>query len=378
MTEAEAVAQGVHAEEGEQDAGPLLYQDVDIPNDFSEGEEESDDLPEQQPKPAAAVNGAASGAPGTAATGDAPSTSAAAATAGPGGAQLCAVCGSTAARYRCPGCELRSCSLACSKAHKESSGCSGKRDRLKFVSLQEFDDRTLLSDYRLLEEVHRAEDVAKRCRPPAARPQLPPHLQSLVYQAGRRRVKLLVMPPGMHKRKTNTTRYDGRTRKLSWRVEWVFEGAGVRQADESVQEDATLGEVLAKHLTYAPGMANKQFPLRAYADAVADAQVAAAKAKAEAEAAAAKEAAAAAAEAGGAQQEGAAVPEKAAAEAGAAGEAPMEDVDMQQAAAAGVDGAGDVPPTEAGAGAAAGTEADAASTHMPQAAGGEPEAAAAT
>lgn len=143
--EAEAVAQGLHAEEGEQDAGPLLYQDVDIPNDFSEGEEESDDLPEQQPKPAAAVNGAASGAPGTAATGDAPSTSAAAATAGLGCAQLCAVCGSTAARYRCPGCDVRSCSLACSKAHKESSGCSGKRDRLKFVSLQEFDDRTLLS-----------------------------------------------------------------------------------------------------------------------------------------------------------------------------------------------------------------------------------------
>jgi hypothetical protein len=52
-------------------------------------------------------------------------------------------------------------------------------------------------DYHLLEEVRRADDVARRCRPVAPKPQLPPHLAGLVYQAGRRRVRLMLMPPGL-------------------------------------------------------------------------------------------------------------------------------------------------------------------------------------
>ena len=52
------------------------------------------------------------------------------------------------------------------------------------------------TDYRLLEEVRRADDVARRCRPVAPKQQLPPHLAGLVYQASRRRVRLMLMPPG--------------------------------------------------------------------------------------------------------------------------------------------------------------------------------------
>ena len=44
--------------------------------------------------------------------------------------------------------------------------------------------------------MQRAEDNAKRCKPPAPKPQLPPHLSTLVYQASRRGVRLLIMPPG--------------------------------------------------------------------------------------------------------------------------------------------------------------------------------------
>ena len=58
---------------------------------------------------------------------------------------MCEVCGDQPSKYRCPGCDKRTCSLPCSRKHKEDSGCSGKRDRLKYVSLEEFDDRTLLS-----------------------------------------------------------------------------------------------------------------------------------------------------------------------------------------------------------------------------------------
>jgi hypothetical protein len=66
----------------------------------------------------------------------------------------CEICSEQPAKYRCPGCEIRSCSLDCSKKHKEESGCNGKRDRLKFVSIQEFDDRQLLSGrYMCIHEI---------------------------------------------------------------------------------------------------------------------------------------------------------------------------------------------------------------------------------
>lgn len=52
------------------------------------------------------------------------------------------------------------------------------------------------TDFGLLEEVSRAEDIARRSRPAAPKPQLPPALASLVFQASRRDTRLLIMPPG--------------------------------------------------------------------------------------------------------------------------------------------------------------------------------------
>jgi hypothetical protein len=49
-------------------------------------------------------------------------------------------------------------------AHRAAAGCSGKRDRAAFVPLPAFDDKTLLSDLRLLEETARAAERAKRSR----------------------------------------------------------------------------------------------------------------------------------------------------------------------------------------------------------------------
>jgi hypothetical protein len=40
---------------------------------------------------------------------------------------MCARCGEAAARYRCPGCEVVTCSLACTNEHKAALSCSGKR-----------------------------------------------------------------------------------------------------------------------------------------------------------------------------------------------------------------------------------------------------------
>jgi hypothetical protein len=121
----------------------------------------------------------------------------------------CQVCGKAAAKYCCPRCDRRTCSLDCVKAHKEATGCSGKRDRTAFVGRGAFDERTFLSDYRFLEEVKLADDVAKRSKPPAPKPELPQFLQTLQYQARRRvccsgaaettsTAALLAAPPRTH------------------------------------------------------------------------------------------------------------------------------------------------------------------------------------
>ncbi|KAI8475030.1 MAG: hypothetical protein J3K34DRAFT_488183, partial [Monoraphidium minutum] len=244
---------------------------------------------------------------------------------------LCGVCGAAPPKYRCPGCGVRSCGLGCVRGHKEATGCSGKRDRLAFVALSDFGDRELLSDYRWLEEVARADDVARRHRPPAPRPQLPQALSALAHQARVRGVSLMIMPPGMQRRRESTTYYNFRSRKLQWRVEWVFpeadpEAAAAAQAaaaaaaaaapapqhhhpqrwqpqpaprpapgaapgaaaaaapaaaggggrglvlvDARADEDQPLRKLLEAHLAYAPGAGGgaRRLALRAYADAAA-------------------------------------------------------------------------------------------------------------
>ena len=76
--------------------------------------------------------------------------------------KVCKWCGGVA-KYRCPACDVQSCSLACVTAHKRSTGCDGKRrmEQIKYVSRSKMDDELLCSDYRLLE---RAKDALSGCQ----------------------------------------------------------------------------------------------------------------------------------------------------------------------------------------------------------------------
>ncbi len=90
---------------------------------------------------------------------------------GGGGATLCGACGERAAKYRCPGCGARTCSVACVRAHKEATGCLGERPpaHSRRVGRAEYGLADLRADYRFLEDARRARESAG----PAAEP--PPH-----------------------------------------------------------------------------------------------------------------------------------------------------------------------------------------------------------
>ncbi|XP_004413528.1 PREDICTED: box C/D snoRNA protein 1 [Odobenus rosmarus divergens] len=74
----------------------------------------------------------------------------------------CETCGTEEAKYKCPRCMRYSCSLPCVKKHKAELTCNGVRDKTAYVSIQQFTEMNLLSDYRFLEDVARTADHISR------------------------------------------------------------------------------------------------------------------------------------------------------------------------------------------------------------------------
>ena len=205
----------------------------------------------------------------------------------------CAVCDAgVAAKYRCPGCAIVTCSLACSKRHKQmGEGCSGKRKVAEFKDIRDFTDADLVSDYRFLEDALLEKDRAKRWRPrfrpgsdAAARADRAPAatktVDLLTQKAADRGVQLFCMPDGMKRRVANTTFYDRKRDLMQWRVEWLFHGPPTaRDADEGkkgknapvaraenakVDETATIGSALRAHFAPGPGNAARLHELRRF------------------------------------------------------------------------------------------------------------------
>ncbi|KAG5306832.1 BCD1 protein, partial [Acromyrmex insinuator] len=136
----------------------------------------------------------------------------------------CEVCGAAKARYTCPKCEVRTCSLTCVNVHKKELECDGIRDPTKFVPLALFTDLDLLSDYRFLEQVGRSIDTRKRNPEIKYTRQaiLPVHLHKLRCAAFSRKVSLLYMPQVFSRHKENTTYLNWKTNELFWHLEWIF------------------------------------------------------------------------------------------------------------------------------------------------------------
>ena len=205
----------------------------------------------------------------------------------------CAVCDAgVAAKYRCPGCAIVTCSLACSKRHKQmGEGCSGKRKVAEFKDIRDFTDADLVSDYRFLEDALLEKDRAKRWRPrfrpgsdAAARADRAPAatktVDLLTQKAADRGVQLFCMPDGMKRRIANTTFYDRKRDLMQWRVEWLFHGPRAprdeekkekkkptpvaRAEDAKVDETATIGSALRAHFAPGPGNAARLHELRRF------------------------------------------------------------------------------------------------------------------
>ncbi|CAM8889057.1 unnamed protein product [Rhodiola kirilowii] len=176
---------------------------------------------------------------------------------------MCEECNSNPSKYTCPGCSVRSCGLSCVKAHKQRTGCTGKRKATSFVPLSKFDDNQLISDYNLLEEVKRVADSAKRGRMQICGYQhfkLPYHLQNLRSAAFHRRTEVLFLPTGMSRRERNQSRYDQKNKIIFWTIEWRFHNTDVSVIDHGINENIYVHSIIEKYLN--PGAWNRK--LRQY------------------------------------------------------------------------------------------------------------------
>lgn len=140
----------------------------------------------------------------------------------------CQQCNAAPARYRCPGCELTTCSLACSSAHKQQLDCSGVAPPIWSKPLQanELTWGSLMRDQSYIVDVGRAVEgvgkqlVADKVLPQgrmAARPgdaqgvridERSDKEERLVREARNEGVELTLLPKGMSKRLKNGSRWD--------------------------------------------------------------------------------------------------------------------------------------------------------------------------
>lgn len=185
------------------------------------------------------------------------------------GVVQCEVCRTQAFKYRCPGCQLRSCSLACSKEHKSSTGCSGKRQRTPFVPLGEFGEDHLISDYNFLEEAAQLAESAQRTRQrtSSAESAQIAKVRHMQHQARLRNMEWRAAPPGSEARQLNSSCFDAHKRRLMWRVTWHFEASGYCVTDEKLDEQTKLADALAAHLKLQSGQAQRHALLKEYVEA---------------------------------------------------------------------------------------------------------------
>ncbi|KAJ1961850.1 Box C/D snoRNA accumulation [Dispira parvispora] len=148
----------------------------------------------------------------------------------------CQICNTHPFKYKCPGCLVRTCSLACSQQHKKQSSCTGQRSKTHYLPLKVFTDNDLVSDFHFLQDGMRLADRSgKDNQGHHPKKFNKGYLSDLKRHAGRRGVKLAVMAKGMHRRKKNQSRWVPKREQMAWTVEFRFYVPGPQGPTELVK-----------------------------------------------------------------------------------------------------------------------------------------------
>eukprot|EP00045_Choanoeca_perplexa_P004719 m.40017 g.40017 ORF g.40017 m.40017 type:complete len:383 (+) comp12725_c0_seq1:110-1258(+) len=186
----------------------------------------------------------------------------------------CCICDSSQPKYRCPGCERRTCSLPCVKQHKQDFACDGKRARSKFVgSKAEITEQVLWQDYCLLEDASRQRGAISRpisnslvTATGASQQGRYRNLARLRSVAASHHIRLEILPDVFERHRHNTSRAHDKAARIYWHVEVVFRKAGVRHHQERVPFARPMHQILDEYLSVLPDNALLRHQLQEYVD----------------------------------------------------------------------------------------------------------------
>ncbi|CAO3630937.1 unnamed protein product [Cunninghamella blakesleeana] len=164
---------------------------------------------------------------------------------------ICQVCQSQASKYKCPRCQLRTCSVNCVKQHKLDQSCSGERNKAEYVPLKQYNESNMMNDYVYLEDVSRQSDNLTRQR--STDPQfikMDQKKKAIIKNARQAGIVYDMLPSGMSKHKLNRTNYSIKCRQIFWTIEFVFclDDQNERILEHSCMGSRTLREVLTNML----------------------------------------------------------------------------------------------------------------------------------
>lgn len=166
---------------------------------------------------------------------------------------LCDSCKALPARYNCPGCSIRTCSLQCSKTHKLDTGCSGKRNPVTFIPRSKFNDASINNDYNFLTALERDLDNAARKSSEGMGGRQINQIRAFVKRAKDvGEVTVRTAPRGMKRSRLNTSAWVPKKGQLSWTVEWIFEGAE-KQVSQRILASTILADAVEAALNKVRG-----------------------------------------------------------------------------------------------------------------------------
>ncbi|KAG0663278.1 hypothetical protein C6P45_000883 [Maudiozyma exigua] len=181
---------------------------------------------------------------------------------------MCEICHEHPFKYKCPGCLKRTCSLDCSKRHKQQENCTGKaynpqkyvsNDEIKGEDDERHENNALIQrDFHFLTGLKRELEIHKNDAFVKNKKVLRSNYGNYnnnkgktQYQQGsdgkrtfRRGVNCLLLPRGMSRSSMNRSKWEKSLDLFVWTVEWIIcPDKGIANNDNSSNE-------IFKHLSH--------------------------------------------------------------------------------------------------------------------------------
>uniref|UniRef100_A0A914V9M1 HIT-type domain-containing protein n=1 Tax=Plectus sambesii TaxID=2011161 RepID=A0A914V9M1_9BILA len=144
-------------------------------------------------------------------------------------AGMCSQCGLQPSKYKCPKCTSRTCSLACSKAHKAADDCDGQRAQWTPVTqADDFSPQVSLEDQQFLHQgvtlinKGKSGEATDAGQTAGSRPRLDKTKQYLLNNCRKRRVWLHFDQPTDSQKDVNQSRHEQFSDTVFWTVQVDF------------------------------------------------------------------------------------------------------------------------------------------------------------